>query len=841
MADPNFDVMEMLYQIPGVKEALEASKQNLQVKQGYLTDYQKRFYEVLQPAQRAANEAASKREAAVQNTKYDKSKYKALFRDPIKTGNLKETLREANTELEAATTPEAVSGIQQKYKPIVDTYNTDTMSDTDIQEVKKQQDEMVKTITGVNAGVDPTKIVPGTPSPRSNDQQIIDTIEDFRNTAANANTKEELDAIITRFKPHFDPRRLKELGVTVTPEMQKSFNDVGDMLGVINSNFSKGLPNEFSRTTQQPNMENRSPALQRNPADMTDAELEAAISGKPDPSQPSLDKDGLSNALIEMMKKKGIPTKAEREAQAEIGLDADPNAGTRSEGMYYEKGADGKYRPKTQDQNMSREELTQRLGAKSGVASTSQKAPGVSTMGGETYQKDESGNQLFGTQAGAATDAAAAGTTGATSTTGGNATGSTSTIQPGYVNKPDPYYTEAGTGTEAGQTLSDVNLIAAASMQYPGVYGQDVAKIREDLKLGNIKLPGVTTTGAEAAASTRDTLESGDINAQSRLANEAVTPLDYTGQSVINTPEQEKFYEWMQNEFLVDNPAYSAYDDASSIMKQALKEYETGQTDTIEKLKAAAETSPEAAELWNTISSRLGGLNEGDLSGYKDAFYRAAFDPVARQSEIMQRENAQVMGSRGLGASTAINDVNAAERRALLGQSSDLSFRAAAKTRELNEAAIQNAMQQGNFWVLDTGNQRIDALKAAGAAQGDLQDTQGRTAMGLAGLGTGKMAVGQELLGNIRDVGTAAEARQMAQINLDRGIAQDRLNTQKWLMGGPADAMSTVSGPIQAATAMKTSENQAEMAAAAAKEQTKSGLWGLAGNLISSFAKSKGV
>jgi hypothetical protein len=137
-----------------------------------------------------------------------------------------------------------------------------------------------------------------------------------------------------------------------------------------------------------------------------------------------------------------------------------------------------------------------------------------------------------------------------------------------------------------------------------------------------------------------------------------------------------------------------------------------------------------------------------DVAGYIKSLYEGAADPLRREAQRMQEQNAADLASRGLGMSTVVNDVNNPVQRELLANLTDLSNRSNVQGRDMYLNALKSA---------------ADVYGQSNAQQGNILNAM-QTNIG------NQMGAQQIGLSNINDILAKQEARRLT--NMQTGINQ---------------------------------------------------------------------
>lgn len=137
-----------------------------------------------------------------------------------------------------------------------------------------------------------------------------------------------------------------------------------------------------------------------------------------------------------------------------------------------------------------------------------------------------------------------------------------------------------------------------------------------------------------------------------------------------------------------------------------------------------------------------------DVAGYIKSLYEGSADPLRREAQRIQEQNAADLAARGLGMSTVVNDVNSGVQRELMGNLGDLSNKANVQGRDMYLNALRSA---------------ADVYGQSNAQQGNILNAM-QTNIG------NQMGAQQIGLSNINDILAKQEARRLT--NMQTGINQ---------------------------------------------------------------------
>lgn len=187
-----------------------------------------------------------------------------------------------------------------------------------------------------------------------------------------------------------------------------------------------------------------------------------------------------------------------------------------------------------------------------------------------------------------------------------------------------------------------------------------------------------------------------------------------------------------------------------------------------------------------------------DVAGYIKSLYEGSADPLRREAQRMQDENAANLAARGLGMSTVVNDVNSGVQRELMANLGDLSNKANVQGRDMYLNALKSA---------------ADVYGQHGAQQGNVLNAM-QTNIG------NQMGAQQIGLGNINDILAKQEARRLT--NMQTGINQwdkDVANYWKYQYY-PIDAYAGQNSTAGQAAQVGTNQYNQALNSAATQNQT---------------------
>ena len=188
-----------------------------------------------------------------------------------------------------------------------------------------------------------------------------------------------------------------------------------------------------------------------------------------------------------------------------------------------------------------------------------------------------------------------------------------------------------------------------------------------------------------------------------------------------------------------------------------------------------------------------------DVAGYIRSLYEGAADPLRREAQRMQEQNAADLAARGLGMSTVVSDVNNPVQRELMANLTDLSNRANVQGRDMYLNALRSA---------------ADVYGQSNAQQGNI--------LNAVATNIGNLMGAQQLgMQNINDILAKQEARRLT--NMQTGINQwDKtidnywkyFNTPQNIYSGQNATANTAAniGSQQYSQANKNAVNQNQLA-----------------------------
>lgn len=206
-------------------------------------------------------------------------------------------------------------------------------------------------------------------------------------------------------------------------------------------------------------------------------------------------------------------------------------------------------------------------------------------------------------------------------------------------------------------------------------------------------------------------------------SNKPILPTSYSGQISLPTPPEEmQLMDFLKKQF-EDKTWENKYGELQ-------KQYQ------------------ELADRPDKYSGMIEKAGGEDVAGYIKSLYEGSADPLRREAQRMQEQNAADLASRGLGMSTVVNDVNSGVQRELLANLTDLSNRSNVQGRDMYLNALRSA---------------ADVYGQAGAQKGNILNAM-QTNIG------NQMGAQQIGLANINDILAKQEARRLT--NMQTGINQ---------------------------------------------------------------------
>ena len=206
-------------------------------------------------------------------------------------------------------------------------------------------------------------------------------------------------------------------------------------------------------------------------------------------------------------------------------------------------------------------------------------------------------------------------------------------------------------------------------------------------------------------------------------ANKPILPTSYTGQIALQTPPEEmQLMDYLKKQF-EDKTWENKYADLQKQYQQLA----------------------DRPDKYSGMIEKAGGE---DVAGYIKSLYEGAADPLRREAQRMQEQNAADLAARGLGMSTVVSDVNNPVQRELMANLTDLSNRANVQGRDMYLNALRSA---------------ADVYGQHGAQQGNILNAM-QTNIG------NQMGAQQIGLANINDILAKQEARRLT--NMQTGINQ---------------------------------------------------------------------
>lgn len=215
-------------------------------------------------------------------------------------------------------------------------------------------------------------------------------------------------------------------------------------------------------------------------------------------------------------------------------------------------------------------------------------------------------------------------------------------------------------------------------------------------------------------------------------SNKQILPTDYSGQISLPTPPEEmQLMDFLKKQF-EDKTWENKYGEIQ-------KQYQ------------------DLANRPDKYSGMIEKAGGEDVTGYIKSLYEGAADPLRREAQRMQEQNAADLASRGLGMSTVVNDVNNPVQRELLANLTDLSNRSNVQGRDMYLNALKSA---------------ADVYGQSNAQQGNILNAM-QTNIG------NQMGAQQIGLSNINDILAKQEARRLT--NMQTGINQwDKTREDYW-------------------------------------------------------------
>lgn len=317
------------------------------------------------------------------------------------------------------------------------------------------------------------------------------------------------------------------------------------------------------------------------------------------------------------------------------------------------------------------------------------------------------------------------------------------------------------------------------------VWSEKLQSFVRDNDMKSINDP--TIISAYNAAKTEQVNAQNPQNTQGKTTDtpDFMTPTsasDYPGQLTLGTPAEEEYLKQQALERVRSNPYSKDLDLSTQTILDAIKNTNGG-------------ASQVENDLVNLLSGRMNSTTNAD---YRNAIYEASADPLRREAERMQQQNASGLAERGLGMSTVVNDVNSGVQRDLLSTLGDLSNKASVAAEQMRQAQIENAIsnQRGLQEVLanrglTANGQRVNYAQdlATNAAQKQAMDTTNANSL--------NQLLQQQENRNIFNIQTPYnEYRNRVADN------QNKINSLMSIYGGQAAPMSTAAsiGNMQYAT-----------------------------------------
>ena len=256
-------------------------------------------------------------------------------------------------------------------------------------------------------------------------------------------------------------------------------------------------------------------------------------------------------------------------------------------------------------------------------------------------------------------------------------------------------------------------------------------------------------------------------------SNKPILPTSYSGQiSLPTAPEEMQLMDFLKKQF-EDKTWENKYGDLQK-QYQALADRPDKYSGMIEK---------------------AGGE---DVAGYIKSLYEGSADPLRREAQRIQEQNAADLAARGLGMSTVVSDVNNPVQRELLANLTDLSNRSNVQGRDMYLNALRSA---------------ADVYGQSNAQQGNILNAM-QTNIG------NQMGAQQIGLSNINDILAKQEARRLT--NMQTGINQwdkDVANYWKYQYY-PIDAYAGQNSTANTAAQVGTNQYNQATQNAATQNQT---------------------
>lgn len=228
------------------------------------------------------------------------------------------------------------------------------------------------------------------------------------------------------------------------------------------------------------------------------------------------------------------------------------------------------------------------------------------------------------------------------------------------------------------------------------------------------------------------TTDPGNLPYNNPEANKPILPTDYAGQISLPTPPEE----------------------------QALKDFLIKQFENQTWGKQYADLQKQYQQLADRPDKYSGMIEKAggeDVAGYIKSLYEGSADPLRREAQRIQEQNAADLAARGLGMSTVVSDVNNPVQRELMANLTDLSNRSNVQGRDMYLNALRSA---------------ADVYGQSNAQQGNILNAM-QTNVG------SQMGAQQLGLGNINDILAKQEARRLT--NMQTGINQwDKTRDDYW-------------------------------------------------------------
>lgn len=267
-------------------------------------------------------------------------------------------------------------------------------------------------------------------------------------------------------------------------------------------------------------------------------------------------------------------------------------------------------------------------------------------------------------------------------------------------------------------------------------------------------------------------------------SNKPILPTSYSGQISLPTPPEEmQLMDFLKKQF-EDKTWENKYGELQ-------KQYQ------------------ELADRPDKYSGMIEKAGGEDVAGYIKSLYEGSADPLRREAQRIQEQNAADLAARGLGMSTVVSDVNNPVQRELLANLTDLSNRSNVQGRDMYLNALRSA---------------ADVYGQAGAQKGNILNAM-QTNIG------NQMGAQQIGLANINDILAKQEARRLT--NMQTGINQwdkDVANYWKYQYY-PIDAYAGQNSTANTAAQVGTNQYNQATQNAATQNQT-------AGNVGSMLAQN---